>query len=81
MESSSSSNTHIMTTYILVAPVGSVDRRDLERIENQVFDNIEDVRNKIEGVELYTLTDFMDHVNDEILEDLSDKWIGHVHVK
>jgi hypothetical protein len=70
-----------MTTYILVAPVSEADRRDLERIENQVFDTRDDVRSKVEGVQLYRLTDFMEDVNDEILQDLSDKWIGYVHVK
>jgi hypothetical protein len=70
-----------MTTYIIVAPVGKADRRDLESIENKVFDTRDDVRSKVEGVQLYRLTDFMEDVNDEILQDLSDKWIGYVHVK
>lgn len=70
-----------MTTYIIVAPVGKADRRDLESIENQVFDTRDDVRSKVEGVQLYRLTDFMEDVNDEILQDFSDKWIGYVHVK
>jgi hypothetical protein len=70
-----------MTTYILIAPVSKADRRDLESIANQVFDTRDDVRNKVEGVQLYRLTDFMEDVNDEILQDLSDKWIGYVHVK
>ncbi len=70
-----------MTTYILVAPVSEADRRDLERIENKVFDTRDDIRKQVEGVKLYRLTDFMEDVNDEILQDLSDKWIGYVHVK
>lgn len=70
-----------MTLYIIVAPVDKADRRDLESIENQVFDTRDDVRSKVEGVQLYRLTDFMEDVNDEILQDFSDKWVGYVQVK
>jgi hypothetical protein len=70
-----------MTTYILVADVNRVDRRDLERIENQVFDSKDDIRKEVDVLYLYRLTDFMEDVNDGSLPDFSDKWIGYAHVK
>jgi hypothetical protein len=76
-----------MTTYILVGSVRSVNRRDFEWIENQVYNSFDDLKNKLDdfdiskSVETYTLHNFTTAVNDEELQDFSDKWVAYVHVK
>jgi hypothetical protein len=76
-----------MTTYILVGSVRSIDRFDFEWIENQIYNSFDDLKNKLDVfditkcVQTYTLHDFTTAVNDEVLQDFSDKWVGYVHVK
>jgi hypothetical protein len=76
-----------MTTYILVGSVSSVNRRDFEWIENRIYDSFNDLKNNLDDfdisncVETYTLHDFTTAVNDEELQDFSNKWVGYVHVK
>lgn len=71
-----------MTTYIIIANVQDVDRRKLERMENGIYESVADVHVEIAANALIlTLHDFTTAVNDEELQDFSDKWIGYAHVK
>jgi len=72
-------------TIILVQSVGGTkDREDLERISDMDFNSIQDIRDAIEGVECYTLTDFMDACNDTDDDasyiEISENWIGYVNL-
>lgn len=72
-------------TIILVQSVGGTKgREDLERISDMDFNSIQDIRDAIEGVECYTLTDFMDACNDTDDDasyiEISENWIGYVNL-
>lgn len=73
-----------MKTIILILN----DRRVLERVENQTFDNIESM---IEGLKVAGMVDeqelsyfelsyFMEGVNDQEIDDLTNTFIGYVHL-
>ena len=59
-------------------------REDLERIEAMDFRSIQDIRDTINGVDCFRLTDFMDAFNDSdsdnSLIDISKNWIGYVNL-
>ena len=78
-------------TIILVLKVrgGTKGREYLESIEGMDFNSIQDIRDTIEGVSCYTLTEFMDSCNDtdddlidssRINIDISENWIGYVNL-
>ena len=77
-----------MITYVILAPI-SVGRKELERIENSVFDSVEGLLADL-GVEcgVLTLSDFMDLVNNQdddtpekLKIDLNRLWFGYVRIK
>jgi hypothetical protein len=59
-------------------------REDLERIEAMNFRSIQDIRDTINGVDCFRLTDFMDAFNDSDSDnsfiDISKNWIGYVNL-
>jgi predicted transcriptional regulator len=66
------------------------NRRILEEIENQVFDNthemIDELKNlgmtsdEEEHIGYYEISTFMDLVNDRIIENLEETYFGHVRI-
>jgi hypothetical protein len=64
------------------------DRKLLEKVENQVFENSQDMLDKLReygmtdedevSLEYYEISEFMDLVNDQILDNLQDTFIGYV---
>jgi hypothetical protein len=64
------------------------DRKLLEKVENQIFENSQDMLDQLRswgmGEELedslgyYEISEFMDLVNDQILDNLQDTFIGYV---
>ena len=66
------------------------NRRLLEAIENQVYEDISDMINELralgmtdeqeEGLGYYEITDFMDLVNDQVLDDLTSTFFGYVKI-
>ena len=71
-----------MRTYIIVANTKDVDRRKLERIEGCGFQSVQHIHLEVGANALVlSLSDFMDAVNDEDLQDFKNKWIGYAHVK
>ena len=73
-------------TIVLLLKVvgGTTDREDLELIAGMDFNSMQDIRDAVEGVECYTLTDFMDACNDSDDDasfiDISVNWIGYVNL-
>jgi hypothetical protein len=73
---------------VLVLPVNNeYDRQDLEMITDMDFNSIQAIRDKINGVECFTLTEFMDACNDtdddtpkDLKIDISENWIGYVNL-
>lgn len=76
-----------METYILLLE----DRKLLENIENSVFENISQVIERLyelgmtdeieDSLGYYPLTEFMDLVNNQILDNLTNTFIGYVQIK
>lgn len=76
-----------MKTYIVTL----FDRRFLEQHEGNIYDTIQDFIKDFEGGIMtdekldtfgyYELTDFMDMVNDQLLDNLTDTFIGYIHIK
>jgi hypothetical protein len=71
-------------TIILVLKVSSIgkNREDLESIKGMDFNSIQAIRDAIEDVNCFRLTDFMDACNDDIINahDISENWIGYVNL-
>jgi hypothetical protein len=75
-----------MRTYIVLLN----DRRTLERVENQTYPSLEELIEDLRkegmdeemegGLGYYELTDFMDLVNDQILDNLTGTFIGYVNI-
>ena len=66
------------------------NRRLLEAIENQVYENANDLVSDLknlgmtqeqeESLGYYEISDFMDLVNDQILDSLTDTFFGYVRI-
>ena len=66
------------------------NRRLLEAIENQVYQNESEITDELkvlgmteaeeEGLGYYQITDFMDLVNDQVLDNLTDTFLGYVNI-
>jgi len=79
-----------MTTSIVLIPVEFVNsRRVCERIEREKFGNVQEMRDKVaellnepevdEDVLVFDISDFMDAVNDQELDVLSEYFISYVY--
>jgi hypothetical protein len=71
-------------TIIILGEVGQADRRLIERIEGNEYEDHKDFMSKVsfhESLDLYKITDFMDGVNNQEIEDFSSRWIGYVYFK
>jgi hypothetical protein len=72
-----------MKTIIILGKVGHVDRRFLEGIEGNVYENYNDFESNVkldDAASIYSISDFMDEFNDG-MDDLSEHWIGYVYFK
>lgn len=78
-----------METCIVLISVDFVNARKVcEAIQNQKFDSRESVRETIkeqlgedEGhVSIFRLTDFMDEVNDQCLDNLTEYFISYIQI-
>jgi hypothetical protein len=64
------------------------DRKLLEKVENQVFKNSQDMLDQLkeygmtqedeDNLGYYTISDFMDLVNDQLLDNLENTFLGYV---
>ena len=76
-----------MKTYIVLISVDFNNaRKDCEYFQNQTFDELSIARTTIEDrvgghVSIYSLNDFMDEVNDQFLDNLSEYFISYIHIK
>ncbi len=73
-----------MKTYILLMPIKSFERKEAERIENNVYDSIEFLYGLYYGKEIFIieLTDFMDLMNDQddVTTDSDKYWMTYVQI-
>ena len=74
---------------IIVAPVGKVERTDLEMIENQKFNSTQAILNEFpnDTIQIFTLSEFMDACNNSdddtpigLSIDIANSWIGYVEL-
>jgi hypothetical protein len=73
-----------MKPYIITCNTSNVSRKDLEEIESNVYESLIDFSNKVSfhhNVDLMPISEFMDMVNDQVLDDLSDSWIGYIFIE
>ena len=75
-----------MKTYIVILN----DRSLLEKVENQIFENVKELIAQLKswgmteeqenGLGYYSLSMFMDLVNDQVLDNLEGTFIGYVRI-
>lgn len=75
-----------MKTYIVILN----DRKILEKVENQIFENTKELiiqlkslgmtEEEEDGLGYYSLSMFMDLVNDQVLDNLEDTFIRYVRI-
>ena len=79
-----------METIVVLIPVDEIGSRKIcENMENEKFDSINDVWKYLEDktethwtkVLVYRMTDFMDAVNDQDMDILTDYFMSYVQVK
>lgn len=72
-----------MKTYILVGSVSNIERKEMERLENTIYPSLNAMISELKDLDItaYELSDFMDAVNDQEIDILSDSWISYVHHK
>jgi len=76
------------TCIVLISVINSNARKVCEAIENQKFDSRESARETIKeqlgdyegGVSILRLTDFMDEVNNQELDNLQFSFISYIHI-
>ena len=76
------------TCIVLISVINSNARKVCEAIENQKFDSRESARETIKeqlgdyegGVSILRLTDFMDEVNNQELDNLQFSFISHIQI-
>ena len=76
------------TCIVLISVINSNARKVCEAIENQKFDSRESARETIKeqlddyggGVSIFRLTDFMDEVNNQELDNLQFSFISYIHI-
>lgn len=80
----------VVSEYVVHIVVGNlfnnIDRQDLEKVENQKFDSVDDLRNTInKKVSVYPITEYMDlynnHDDDSNNINPEDTWFGYVQIK
>ena len=64
------------------------NRQLLEKVENQIFENSQDMLDQLkkygmtqedeDNLGYYTISDFMDLINDQLLDNLENTFIGYV---
>jgi hypothetical protein len=73
-----------MKTIMIIAEVGEVDRKDLENIESNVYESHDDFKRKVafyDKLSMFSLSDFMDGLNNQEIDNLTDCWVGYVFIK
>ena len=77
------------TCIVLISVDYVIARKTCEQIENEKFDSrdiarkrIKELLNEDEVVHIYIfrLTDFMDEVNDQYLDNLTEYFISYIHI-
>ena len=73
-----------MRQFIITASTSNVYRKDLEYIEGEVYESLLDFTEKVsfhDKIYLIPMSEFMDMVNDQELDDLTDSWIGYIFIE
>lgn len=76
-----------MKTIIILARVDTIDRRKLENLEACTFAHIKDVKETLfnlgadlDGILILDISEYMDGVNNQELDDLSNNWMTYVYL-
>jgi hypothetical protein len=73
-----------MVQLIILGDVDYVDRKELEMIEGNTYNSYEEFKELediAKHVSSYTTSDFMDAVNDQLIDNLTEHWIGYIYIK
>jgi hypothetical protein len=73
-----------MKQFIITATTNHISRKDLEDIEGNVYESLLDFTQKVnfhDKVYLIPMSEFMDMVNDQELDNLTDSWIGYIFIE
>jgi len=77
-----------MKPVIIIADVDTIDRRKLENLEGCIFTKVSEIKETLfnlgadlEGILTLDISDYMDAVNNQELDNLSDSWMTYVFLK
>jgi hypothetical protein len=77
-----------MKPVIIIADVETIDRRKLENLEGCIFTKISEINETLfnlgadlDGILTLDISDYMDAVNNQELDNLSDSWMTYVFLK
>ena len=70
------------TVIVVLGQVDSVDRRDLENFENELFYDKNNFleTTKLKDVKFFTLSDFMDNINNDEIKS-TEHWFGYIRLE
>jgi hypothetical protein len=76
-----------MKPVIIIASVGTIDRRKLEHLEGCTFTKLSEIQETLFNLNgdidkflLLEISDYMDAVNNQELDNLSDSWMTYVYL-
>lgn len=77
-----------MKPVIIIANVEAIDRRKLENLEGCIFTKVSEINETLfnltgdlQQVLILDISDYMDAVNNQELDNLSDSWVTYVFLK
>lgn len=77
-----------MKPVIIIANVEAIDRRKLENLEGCIFTKVSEINETLfnltgdlQQVLVLDISDYMDAVNNQELDNLSDSWVTYVFLK
>jgi hypothetical protein len=77
-----------MKPVIIIANVEAIDRRKLENLEGCIFTKVSEINETLfnltgdlQQVLVLDISDYMDAVNNQELDNLSDSWMTYVFLK
>ena len=66
--------------HIVMLPVGKYDKEEAEYLDNNQYTSEEELRELYPEILIYAVPDFVDAVNDQSLEVLTEDWLAYVWI-
>lgn len=72
-----------MKQLMILGDIDYVDRKELEMIEGNMYNSYADFQQLevSKCVKSYEISDFMDAVNDQVMDNFTNYWMGYIYIK